>query len=49
MSRGRPAVTYVDNLKTDSCLESVEELKTAMLDCVTCRRRAESRRALSRP
>ena len=24
-SRGRPAVTHINNLKTDSCLESVEE------------------------
>ena len=28
---GRPAVTYIDNLESDTCLESVKELRTAML------------------
>ena len=34
MNMGRPAVTYIDtgNLKSDTSLESVEELRTAMLD-----------------
>ena len=32
MNMGRPAVTYIDNLKRDTSLESVEELRTAMLD-----------------
>ena len=32
MNMGRPAVTYKDNLKSDTSLESVEELRTAMLD-----------------
>ena len=32
MNMGRPAVTYMDNLKSDTSLESVEELRTAMLD-----------------
>ena len=29
---GRPVVTYIDNVKSDTSLESVEELRTAMLD-----------------
>ena len=40
---GRPAVTYIDNLKSDTKLESGEELKTAMLDRETLKRRPEPR------
>ena len=29
MNMGRPAVTYIDNLKSDTSLESAEELRTA--------------------
>ena len=47
MSMGRPAVTYIDNLKSDSGLESAEEMRTAMLDKDTWKRRAESRCALA--
>ena len=46
---GRPAVTYTDNLKSGTSLESAEELRTAVLDRETWKRRAESRRALARP
>ena len=41
---GRPAVTYKDNLKNDTSLESAEELRTAMLDKETWKRHAESRK-----
>ena len=40
MNMGRPAVTYIDNLKSDTSLESAEELRTAMLDRETWKRRA---------
>ena len=40
MNMGRPAVTYIDNLKSDTSLESAEELRTAMLDRETWERRA---------
>ena len=46
---GRPAVTYIDNLKSDTKLESAEELKTAMLDRETLKRRTELRCALAQP
>ena len=49
MNNGRPAVTSTDNLKSDTSLESAEELRTAMLDRETWKRRAESRRSLARP
>ena len=29
MNMGRPAVTYIDNRKSDTSLESAEELRTA--------------------
>ena len=32
MSVGRPAVTYIDNLKSDTSLHRAEELGTAMMD-----------------
>ena len=32
MSMGRPAVTYIDNLSSDTCLKSTEAPRTAMLD-----------------
>ena len=44
---GRPAVTDIDNLKSDSSLESAEEMRTAMLDKETWKKRAESRCALA--
>ena len=47
ISIGRPAVTDIDNLKSDSSLESAEEMRTAMLDKETWKRRAESRCALA--
>ena len=40
MNMGRPAITYIDNLKIDTSLESAEELRTAMLDRETWKRRA---------
>ena len=40
MNMGRQAVTYTDNLKSDTHLESAEELRTAMLDRETWKRRA---------
>ena len=46
---GRPAVTYIDNLKSDTKLESTEELKTAMLDRETLKRCTELRCALAQP
>ena len=49
MNMGRPAVTYIDNLKSDTSLESAEELRAAMLDRKTWKWRAESRRAFARP
>ena len=45
MNMGRPAVTYIDNLKSDTSLESAEELRTAML---TLDRETWKRRALVR-
>lgn len=49
MNNGRPAVTSTDNLKSDTSLESAEELRTAMLDWKTWKRRAEYRRVLAWP
>ena len=46
---GRPAVTYIDNLTSDTSLKSTEELRTAMLDKETWKRCDESRQALARP
>ena len=42
MNMGRPAVTYIDNLKIDTSLESAEELRTATMleDRETWKRRA---------
>ena len=33
-NRGRPAVSYIDNLKADTNLNEVAEIKTAMQDRV---------------
>ena len=44
-----PICSYIHNLKSDTSLESAEELRTAVLDRETWKRRAESRRALARP
>lgn len=41
MKMGRPAVTYIDNLKSGTSLESEEELRTAMVDKETWKRRAD--------
>ena len=49
MNMGRSSVTYIDILKSDTSLESAEELRTPMLDRETWKRRAKSRRALARP
>ena len=46
---GKPVVTHIDNLKSDTKLESAEELKTAMLDRETLKRRTEPRCALAQP
>ena len=40
---GSPTVTYIDNLKSDTSLESAEELRTAVLDRETWKRRALAR------
>ena len=45
MNMARPAVTYIHNLKSDTSLESAEELRTAML---TLDRETWKRRALVR-
>ena len=47
MNMGRLAVTYIDNLKSDISLESAEELRTAILDRETWKRRTEPRCALA--
>ena len=49
MNMGKSSVTYIDILKSDTSLESAEELRTPMLDRETWKRRAKSRRALARP
>ena len=49
MNMGRTAVTYIDTPESDTSLESAEELRTAMLDRETRKRRADSRKALARP
>ena len=49
MSMGRPAVTYIDNLYSNTSFKSAEELRTVMLDRDTWKRRAESRCALAWP
>ena len=48
MNNGRPAVTYVDNLKSGTSLESAEELRTVMFGRETQKRSAESRLTLAR-
>ena len=49
MSTGRPAVTYVDNLYSDTSLKRVEELRTVKLDRETWKRTAELRWACAWP
>ena len=49
MKMSRPAVTYIENLNSDTSLKSVEELRTVMLDGETWKRCVESRQALARP
>ena len=46
---GRGAVTYIDNLKQDTGLETVEEIRTAMMDRSGWRKRSEEVRATARP
>ena len=46
---GRPAITYIDTLMDDTNLESVEELRTAMMNREGWMRRAESKRDEVRP
>ena len=46
---GRQAVTYIDNLKRDTGMESTEEIRTAMMDKDGWRRRSNLVRAGARP
>ena len=46
---GRRAVTYIDTLMKDTNLESIEELRTAMMDREGWKKRTESMRAEARP
>ena len=46
---GRRAVTYIDNLKADTGLETTEEIRTAMMDRSGWRSRSEGVRAGARP
>ena len=43
MKMGRPAVAHYNNMKNDTTLESAKELRTAMLDRETWKRRALAR------
>ena len=43
MKMGRPAVTYIDNLNSNTSLKSVEELRTIITDGETWKRRALAR------
>ena len=43
MNMGRPAVAHYSNMKNDTSLESAKELRTAMLDRETWKRRALAR------
>ena len=47
--RGRRHFTFIDNLKKDTGLESVSEIKTAMMDKTTWRELVNSARENSRP
>ena len=47
-NRGRRHFTFIDNLKKDTGLESVSEIKTAMLDKTTWRELVNSARENSR-
>ena len=46
---GRRAVTYIDNLKKDTGLETTQELRTAMMDRSGWKKRSEEVRAGARP
>ena len=48
-SRGRQAVTYVDVLRRDTELESVQEIRTVMMDRDGWKSRIKSSRAGARP
>ena len=43
MKMGRPAVAHYNNMKNDTSLQSAKELRTAMLDRETWKRRALAR------
>ena len=43
MNMGRPAVAHYSNMKNDTSLESAKELRTAMLDRETWKRRTLAR------
>ena len=47
-NRGRRHFTFTDNLKKDTGLESVSEIKTAMMDKATCRELGSSAREIFR-
>ena len=47
-SRGRPAINYIDNLKADTNLNDVTEIKALMEDRVLWRKLSELARAEAR-
>ena len=49
VSRGRPPVNYIDNLKDDAGVEEVGELRTVMQDRLLWRERSRLVRAGARP